>query len=757
MWRSPRGVLGIGLAGLVTVALAPAAVADNVAVVGDGLNAEGALDLGDVCRGTSASGDLRFSLERRGDPNTNTWASSSLVNITGSATASSSGTVSLGSASVSTPSDWATVGSKGDNLDAGTAPVSVTVHSDAPLGPAASVTTWQATGARFGSGTLTRTDGVSVTWRVVSCAPVDTTPPTLGFTLDPGQPDGANGWYRQDVAIDWTVSDAESAAVATGCADQTFSADGTHTSTCSATSGGGTAGPTSATIRRDATAPSVAPVVTGEQGSNGWYVGDVSVSWTVADDTSGLDPATTCEPSTLTEDVVQRTFTCTVRDRAGNQTQESITLKRDSSDPLISSSVSGALGQLGWYVGDVAVTWSVTDATSQVASTVGCADVTLTADTAGTTYTCTATDHAGNESSDSVSVRRDATAPDITFARAGTRGSNDWFTSAVGLTWDVSDAGAGVSSSQGCAAQVVTVDGRHRITCSATDAAGNTASSTAQVDKDATAPLVVGTVTGETGLAGWYTGDAEVVWEVSDLVSGVSQGVGCEPALVDADTTGADFTCSGTDMAGNTASETLTVKRDATVPAVSFAPGSPADGASYWFGDPVPTASCSATDVTSGVGGCAVTGASTSVGSHTLTASATDHAGNTGTATRSYTVRSWRLEGFYRPVVLGAGVVNTVKAGSTVPLKFNVFRDTVPMTSGIGAVFSARKVACDTGDLQDPLEEFATTGGTELRYDVAGGQWVQNWATPGSGRGSCYRVSLTTADGSITSADFRLK
>ena len=79
------------------------------------------------------------------------------------------------------------------------------------------------------------------------------------------------------------------------------------------------------------------------------------------------------------------------------------------------------------------------------------------------------------------------------------------------------------------------------------------------------------------------------------------------------------------------------------------------------------------------------------------------------------------------------------------------------LTSNIGATFSARKVACETGDLQDPLEEFATTGGTTLRYDATGGQWVQNWATPASGKGSCYRVVMTTADGSSISADFKLK
>ena len=49
-----------------------------------------------------------------------------------------------------------------------------------------------------------------------------------------------------------------------------------------------------------------------------------------------------------------------------------------------------------------------------------------------------------------------------------------------------------------------------------------------------------------------------------------------------------------------------------------------------------------------------------------------DKAGNTTTVSRTYTVQKWTLKGFYPPVDMN-GVVNTVKGGSTVPLKFEVF------------------------------------------------------------------------------------
>ena len=39
----------------------------------------------------------------------------------------------------------------------------------------------------------------------------------------------------------------------------------------------------------------------------------------------------------------------------------------------------------------------------------------------------------------------------------------------------------------------------------------------------------------------------------------------------------------------------------------------------------------------------------------------------------SYTISAWTLTGFYQPVTMG-GIYNTVKGGSTVPLKFHVYQ-----------------------------------------------------------------------------------
>jgi hypothetical protein len=100
------------------------------------------------------------------------------------------------------------------------------------------------------------------------------------------------------------------------------------------------------------------------------------------------------------------------------------------------------------------------------------------------------------------------------------------------------------------------------------------------------------------------------------------------------------------------------------------------------------------------------------------------------------------------------GVLNNVKAGSTVPLKFEVFAGPTELTNtNIISAFT-QKISCAAGT-GDDIEQYAT-GSTSLRYDTTGGQFIFNWQTP-KAAGSCYRVTLTTNDGLSIFADFRLK
>jgi hypothetical protein len=144
------------------------------------------------------------------------------------------------------------------------------------------------------------------------------------------------------------------------------------------------------------------------------------------------------------------------------------------------------------------------------------------------------------------------------------------------------------------------------------------------------------------------------------------------------------------------------------------------------------------------------------VGDHTMKATATDKAGNSATATAAYTVRKLTLNGFFQPVDMG-GVVNTVKGGSTVPLKFRVYdRGTEIKSTTIVTSIKQAAVPCNATATEDAIEEIVSAGASSLRYDTTAGQFVQNWKTP-TGAGTCYKVTLTTVDDSSIAAVFKLK
>ncbi|HMQ31358.1 MAG TPA: PxKF domain-containing protein, partial [Chloroflexaceae bacterium] len=159
-------------------------------------------------------------------------------------------------------------------------------------------------------------------------------------------------------------------------------------------------------------------------------------------------------------------------------------------------------------------------------------------------------------------------------------------------------------------------------------------------------------------------------------------------------------------------------------------------------------------------GNCTVAGnvvTLTGKGSCTITAS---QAGSLNYAAampvaQSFSIAGWKLRGFYQPVDMG-GVLNTVKGGSTVPMKFEIFADTTELTA-VSAIKSlaATKISCSSSAAIDDIE-LTATGGTSLRYDATSGQFIYNWQTP-KGAGVCYRVTMTAQDGSTISADFKMK
>jgi len=81
----------------------------------------------------------------------------------------------------------------------------------------------------------------------------------------------------------------------------------------------------------------------------------------------------------------------------------------DETPPVLEYHLTGTQGQNGWWVSNVSVGWTLNDPESEVYA-ISCPNVQVTADTASTIATCTASSEGGT-SSIQVEIKRDATPP----------------------------------------------------------------------------------------------------------------------------------------------------------------------------------------------------------------------------------------------------------------------------------------------------------------------------------------------------------
>jgi hypothetical protein len=84
----------------------------------------------------------------------------------------------------------------------------------------------------------------------------------------------------------------------------------------------------------DSSPPEVYAAVNGEQGEDGWFRGNVGVSFAWFDNESPVTSTTGCDPVVVSTDTPGTTFTCSVTTEGGTGTA-SITIKRDGTAPTI--------------------------------------------------------------------------------------------------------------------------------------------------------------------------------------------------------------------------------------------------------------------------------------------------------------------------------------------------------------------------------------------------------------------------------------
>ncbi|MDA0301422.1 MAG: PxKF domain-containing protein [Chloroflexi bacterium] len=338
----------------------------------------------------------------------------------------------------------------------------------------------------------------------------------------------------------------------------------------------------------------------------------------------------------------------------------------DSTPPVITPTVVGTLGDNGWYTSDVNISFTVTDPDSTVTSTTGCGPTTVSADTAGQTFTCTATS-AGGTASQSVTVKRDATAPTATATGNPAANGAGWNNADVTVSFTGTDAMSGVAS---CAAPVVlsTEGAGQSANGTCTDNAGNvSAPATATINIDKTAPTASAAAAPAPNGNGWNNTDVTVTFTGTDGLSGIAS---CTAPAVLGEGAGQSATGTCSDQAGNVSAPATAsnINVDKTDPSVAVT--GVADGASYVVGA-VPSAGCDTTDALSGVAASAVaTSVGGPLGSVTVTcAGPTDVAGNAAAAvSATYSVR-YDFCGFKQPLLVP---VQQFRAGSTIPVKFCV-------------------------------------------------------------------------------------
>jgi hypothetical protein len=248
---------------------------------------------------------------------------------------------------------------------------------------------------------------------------VDATPPVITYVVNGTL--GQNGWYISLPTVTWTISAATGIASTSGqCGTTSVGVSGTVTGafilpettgtqlTCTATSNAGlTSSVQSIVIKVDTTPPVITGpvVVSGTLGKNGWYVSkSVGLSTTVVENVSTpLTLSSGCTTTSLAGDTVGITVTCTATNNAGLTSAASLTVKIDSTPPVIT--ITAPANNASYLLNaKVASNFGCTDATSLLATCVGTVNNAANINTSTVsanprTFTVSATDNAGNPAS----------------------------------------------------------------------------------------------------------------------------------------------------------------------------------------------------------------------------------------------------------------------------------------------------------------------------------------------------------------------
>lgn len=195
----------------------------------------------------------------------------------------------------------------------------------------------------------------------------------------------------------------------------------------------------------DVTPPVITPVITGTLGTNGWYVSNLTVAWSVTP-VSEIAETTGCDTRTFLQETRGTDVKCSAKTHSGESAAYIYTVRIDKTSPAMSALLDRQPDFNGWYTRQVTARFSGSDALSGVASCsppLGYAGP----DSASAHLAGTCRDRAGNQTPASVAFKYDATPPEVTQAVPGRRPDRyGWYKGPVAFSFVGADATSGLAS-----------------------------------------------------------------------------------------------------------------------------------------------------------------------------------------------------------------------------------------------------------------------------------------------------------------------
>jgi len=396
----------------------------------------------------------------------------------------------------------------------------------------------------------------------------DTTPPVL--TINVTSPVEATGPNGAVVTFTASATDAVSGSPATICtppSGSTFPV-GSTTITCTATDGAGNLGTATATVVvEDKTAPtlSLPANVTAEATGPSGAVVTYAVSATDPDDAATV----ACTPiSGTTFPIGVTTVTCTATDTNANSASGTFTVTvTDTTPPVLTINVTSPMEATGPSGAAVTYTATAVDIVSG-SLTPNCLPASGSTFPLGTTtITCSATDGAGNTGTATATVLvEDKTAPTLSLpaniTAVATSAGGAVVTYVVSAT-DPDNATSALTVSCSPPSGSTFPAGVTTVTCTATDAAGNTGTGSFQI---AVVDFSMGPIAAVTVPVGGTASTSVTVNSVSGFNSAVALGASGAPAGVSVTLNPSSVTPSS----GGSASSTLTLQLSPMVTPTTF-------------------------------------------------------------------------------------------------------------------------------------------------------------------------------------------